>query len=354
MDYVSESPFPFKPRKMARIEQQGQFNPIAYITALAAKFQALGGVLIEGCRATGLDEGDTIKVNTSISSILCRNVVYATHIPPGVNILHFRNAPYRSYVIAVKLEDGNYPTALAYDLQDPYHYYRTEKIGRNTYLIAGGEDHKTGHEEDSLKHFTALEEYVRRYYKFSEVSYKWSSQFYEPTDGLPYIGLLPGGGKGVYVATGFNGDGMMFGTISAIVISELITMGENKYSKLFNPSRIKPVAGFTNFVKEAADVVANFIGGKFKAEQLSSVSDLDNGEAKLANVDGYTLALYRDENGELHALSSACTHIKCTVAWNNAEKTWDCPCHGTRYNYDGVMINGPARRDLEKIKPDKN
>lgn len=354
MQFVNESPFPINAIKVARVDNQGQFNPISYITLTANRFQELGGVLIENCRATGLDEGDTITVNTSISSILCRNVVYATHIPPGVNLLHFRNAPYRSYAIAVKLKGGEYPQALAYDLDDPYHYYRSMQIGDDRYLVFGGEDHKTGHEENALQHFTGLTEYLKKHYDFEEVSYKWSSQFYEPTDGLPYIGHLPGSGNNVYVATGFNGDGMTLGTLSAIVISDMITKGNSRYSKVFNPSRVKPVAGFSNFVKEAADVVANLIGGRFNADQIDSVSELANGEARIAKIDGHTLAMYRDENGKLHALSSACTHIKCTVGWNNAEKTWDCPCHGTRYNYDGVMVTGPARRDLEIIHPDRN
>ncbi|RYG23484.1 MAG: FAD-binding oxidoreductase, partial [Chitinophagaceae bacterium] len=215
MDYVDNNPFEVGATKVAKVENQGQLNPISYITSLTGKFQELGGILIEGCRATGLEEGDPISVNTSVSSILCRNVVYATHIPPGVNILHFRNAPYRSYVIGVKLRDGNYPKALAYDLEDPYHYYRSQKINGEEYLIVGGEDHKTGHEENTMKCFSALEEHVRKHFDVQEISFRWSSQFFEPADGLPYIGPLPGISKNVYVATGFNGDGIMLGTASA-------------------------------------------------------------------------------------------------------------------------------------------
>ncbi|RYG27949.1 MAG: FAD-dependent oxidoreductase, partial [Chitinophagaceae bacterium] len=315
MDYVPGSPFHVGATKVAKIENQGQFNPVSYITFLAAKFQELGGILIEGCRATGLDEGDTIEVKTSVSSILCRNVVYATHIPPGVNILHFRNAPYRSYVIGVKLKGGNYPNALAYDLEDPYHYYRSQKIKGEEYLIVGGEDHKTGHEENTMKCFSALEEHVRKHFDVSEISFRWSSQFFVPTDGLPYIGQLPGASNNVYVATGFNGDGMMLGTASGLVISDMIIKGESKYSKLFNPSRVKPVAGFSNFVKEAADVVGNLVSGRFSAKQIESLTDLKNGEAKVVNLNGSVLAIYKDEKGELHSLSSACTHIKCTVGW---------------------------------------
>lgn len=351
LDPSRECPFSIGASRSAKIDRQGQLNPLAYIAKLASIFQAMGGIIIEGCRATGLDEDDVITVHTSVSSILCRNVMYATHVPPGVNILHFRNAPYRSYVIALKLKDENYPHALAYDLEDPYHYYRCQEINGDKYLIVGGEDHKTGHEEDTMSCFSRLEDHVRRYFDVAEISFRWSSQYFQPADGLPYIGLLPGGGKNVYVATGFNGDGIMLGTVSALVIADLIITGENKYSELFNPSRVKPVAGFSNFMKEAADVVGNLIGGRLTAKQIDSIAEMKNGEARVVKLDGHVLALYKDDSGEIHSLSSACTHIKCTVGWNNAEKTWDCPCHGSRFSYNGIMLNAPARRDLEKIKP---
>ncbi|MEJ7625315.1 MAG: FAD-dependent oxidoreductase [Ferruginibacter sp.] len=349
MDFINDNPFPIPYLKIAAIEDQAQFHPTQYIFGLARTFIENGGLIIEDCRATGIEEEEILTINTSLGSIKSRNAIYATHIPPGVNILHFRNPPYRSYAMALILKDGKYPQALGYDMCDPYHYYRSQVIDGQEYLIAGGEDHKTGHDENTEHCFRNLESYVRKYFDVESVAFKWSSQYYIPADGLPYIGHLPGNRENIYCATGFNGNGMILGTLSGNILSDLITNGKSKYKNLFDPARVKPVAGFVNFVKEAADVVTHFIGDKIKTEKISSLSELAAGEAKVVKYEGHTLALYKDEQHNIHAVNSACTHIKCTVAWNNAEKSWDCPCHGSRFSFDGKVLTGPARKDLEKL-----
>lgn len=349
MDFINDSPFPIPYIKIAAIEKQAQFHPVDYISGLVKIFISKGGTLIQNCRVTEIDEDEILKVHTTLGILKGSYAVYATHIPPGVNILHFRNAPYRSYVMALTLKGNKYPQALGYDMCDPYHYYRSQIVNGQEYLIAGGEDHKTGHEENTEQCFRNLESYVRKYFDVDTIVYKWSSQYYVPTDGLPYIGHLPGNRDNIYCATGFNGNGIILGTISAKIISDLIVKGENKYKELFSPARVKPVAGFVNFVKEAADVVAHLIGDKISIEKINSLSDLAAGEARVVNYEGHTVALYKDENHQLHAVNSACTHIKCTVGWNAFEKSWDCPCHGTRYSFEGKMLNGPARKDLEKL-----
>jgi Rieske Fe-S protein len=354
MDFINDNPFPIPYISIASIEDQAQFHPLKYISGLAKVFIEVGGVILENCRATGLQEDEILTVETSSGEIKCRNVIYATHIPPGVNILHFRNPPYRSYAMAVTLKDKKYPQALGYDMCEPYHYYRSQVIDGQEYLIAGGEDHKTGHEENTEQRFRNLESYIRKYFDVESIAYKWSSQYYVPADGLPYIGHLPGNRDNVFCATGFNGNGMIFGTLSGIILSDILITGDSKFKNLFLPARVKPVAGFVKFVKEAADVVAHFIGDKLSIEKIHSMAELARGEAKVIKYDGHTLALYKDENNALHAVNSACTHVKCTVGWNNAEKTWDCPCHGSRFSYDGTMLTAPARKDLEKIDLLKN
>lgn len=350
INFINDSPFPIPYLKIACIENQAQFNPILYVNGLAKAFEMNGGVIIENCMVNDIKEDEVHIASTTLGNIKAKNAVYATHIPPGVNILHFRCAPYRSYAMAVKLKDNNYPQAMGYDLCNPYHYYRTQEIDNKKFLIAGGEDHKTGHEENTNQCFRKLESYINKYYPVESIAYKWSSQYFEPVDGLPYIGHLPGNRKNVYTATGFSGNGMIFGTLSAIILHDLIITGDSKYKNLFNPARIKPVAGFTNFIKEAADVVAHFIGDKLVTDKISELAEIAPGEAKVVKYDGHTLAIYKDENSNLHAVNSACTHIKCTVAWNNAEKSWDCPCHGSRFGMDGEVLTGPARRELEKIE----
>lgn len=349
IDYINDSPFPIVYTKIARVMNQAQFHPVKYVMALASEFEKLGGILVQECRVTNVTNQTVNVAETTKGKIKARHVVYATHIPPGVNLLHFRCAPYRSYAMAVKLKGGVYPEALGYDLDDPYRYYRTQEINGEKYLIAGGEDHKTGHEENTERPFRNLETYLRQWFDIDSVAFRWSSQYYVPADGLPYIGKLPGAEDNIFVATGFNGNGMILGTLSGIIISELITKGEHKYARLFDPSRIKPVAGFSNFVKEAADVIKEFIGGKISSEKIKGLTAIAAGEAKVVSYEGMKIALYKDEQHNLHAVNPTCTHVKCTVGWNAAEKSWDCPCHGARYNCDGVVITGPSQKDLNKI-----
>jgi Rieske Fe-S protein len=217
-------------------------------------------------------------------------------------------------------------------------------------LIAGGEDHKTAHEENTEACFTRLESYLRKYFDIEQIAFRWSSQYFEPTDGLPYIGHLPMHPDNIFVATGFGGNGITYSQVAAIVLTDMIVKGESKYEKLFDPNRIKPVAGFANFVKESADVVGILTGQWFSLSKMKDVADLAKGEARVVKYEGHYIALFKDNYGNLHAVNPACTHIKCFVSWNTAEKTWDCPCHGSRFSMDGEMFTAPARKDLEKIE----
>ena len=349
INYTNESPLPIPFRKIACIKGQAQFQPVDYVFGLARAFEAAGGVLLTGCRVTAVEEGDTLLVSTTRGAFNAANLIWATHIPPGVNLLHFRAAPYRSYVMGLILNNDEYPQALAYDMEDPYHYYSTHNIDGQKYLIAGGEDHKTAHEDNTEECFRRLDSYIRKHFDVKEVSFKWSSQYYEPADGLPYIGRLPGNGENIFVGTGFSGNGLTYGTLAAITLSDMITKGDSKFMTLFDPNRVKPVAGFSNFIKEAADVVKNLIGGKFSGEKIKEMADIAPGEAKVVKYDGTTIALYKDEQHNIHAVNPSCTHIHCTVSWNIAEKSWDCPCHGARYSYTGEVLNAPATRGLEVI-----
>lgn len=332
-----------------RFNRQGQFHPLKYVNALAKVFTDLGGIILENTfvNSSKTEEG-TIEVTAGGRTIKAVSLVYATHVPPGITAFSFRCAPYRSYVLGVKLKDDNYPTGLVYDMQEPYHYFRSHQIDGQKYLIIGGEDHKTGH-DDPDQAFANLETYVNQYYQVDSVAFKWSSQYYIPADGLPYIGHLTAAGEDIYIATGFNGNGMMFGTLSAKIISDQILGIENPYTKLYSPSRLKPVAGFTDFVKENADVAWHFIADRFGAESLDALSDLKRGEGKIAELQGTKLALYKDSKGKVTALSPVCTHAGCIVNFNATEQSWDCPCHGGRFDLSGKVICGPPQKELQQV-----
>ncbi|HLP05609.1 MAG TPA: FAD-dependent oxidoreductase [Paludibacter sp.] len=348
-DILIDRPF----EKAALIEQQAQFHPVRYVYALANAFEKGGGVILQGCMMESFDDDELpITVKTSSGVIHSRQLVFATHIPPGLNILHFRCAPYRSYVLAVKLKNDAYPGGLVYDMDVPYHYYRTQRIGGQQYLVFGGEDHKTGHDEDAYSHFGNLETYLGTHFDLEEVSYRWSSQFYEPGDGLAYIGRFPGHSENVFVATGFGGDGMPYSHMAAKLLGDLILHGQSRYEKLFDPGRIKPIAGFSSFVSENADVIKEFIAKRISIEKVENLDELAPGEARIIRYKGEQIAVYRNDSGILMAIDPVCTHARCIVQWNNAEKTWDCPCHGARYTVEGEILTGPATRKLGEIEMD--
>lgn len=347
--YADTIPIPVQFTKAIVYKAQAQIHPSKYVYGLAREFEKAGGVIMQNCTVTKVEEKGILVVETSAGDIKTKNVIYATHIPPGVNLLHFRNAPYRSYAMAVTLEDDNYPDALAYDMYDPYHYYRTQTIDGKKYLIVGGEDHKTGHEENTDHCFTRVEAHVRTHYNIDKIVNQWSSQYFEPSDGLAYIGHLPGNPENVYVATGYSGNGITYSHIAAITLRDLIVKGDSDFKEIYEPSRIKMVAGFANFVKENADVVKEFFAKRLAMEKITALADLAPGEARLVKYDGQSVALYKDEDGKFHAVNPVCPHAKCLVGWNNAEKSWDCPCHGSRFSVNGELLTGPARSDLERI-----
>ena len=351
VSYSYTIPVPVQFKRAIVYAGQAQIHPTRYAHALAKEFEKLGGVILQNCTIDKFEEDDgVLDIQSNNGPLKARKLVYATHIPPGVNLLHFRCAPYRSYAMAVTLKDDSYPNALAYDMYNPYHYHRTQTVNGKKYLIVGGEDHKTAHIQNTDACFTRLESYVRKYYDVADIAYKWSSQYFESSDGLAYIGHLPGTPDSVYVATGLGGNGITYSHIAAIALTDMISKGDSEFKKLFNPNRIKPVAGFSNFVKENADVVKEFFKRRFSLTNIKEVADLAPGEGKLVKYEGESIALYKDDNGDLHAIDPVCPHAKCMVDWNSAEKSWDCPCHGSRFSFDGELLTGPARRGLDIIE----
>ncbi len=348
MAYTDAMSLAMPRQKTVAAAGQAKFHPTRYVLGMARAFNAMGGLIIEHCRVQGADDGEKITVHTDRGDLVCSNLIYATHIPPGMSLLDTRCAPYRSYAIAVTLH-GKYPDGLIYDLDEPYHYYRSQVIDGKSYLIVGGEDHKTGHVADTESCFLALDSHVRKYFEVDEVKYRWSSQYYEPVNGLPYIGHMPGEPGHRFVATGFSGNGMIYGSVAALLFRDLLLEGRDRYERLFDPGRIKPLAGFSKFVHENADVLKKWVGKFLPADKLKELAALTPGDGNVVRFENETIALYKSEEGELKALSPTCPHMGCHVGWNSAEKTWDCPCHGARYAVDGTMITGPAAHDLEPV-----
>lgn len=348
--YANEVPTPVKYQKALFFDNQAQFDPLKYLSGLADAYIKAGGRILENARVEQVETNEGVhNITAGNETIRAKALIYATHMPPNINVLNFECAPYRSYVLAVILKSGEYPNALVYDCQDPYHYIRTHIIDGEPLLLVGGLDHKTGHDDPETA-FADLEEYTRKYYDVASVEYRWSSQYYVPADGLPYIGQMPLAADGIYCATGYNGNGMMLGSIAGKILSDIVGGNGSRYEKLFSPSRIKPIDGFAEFVKENADVAYHFVADRLGIKEIDSLNALQPGTGKLVELDGKKVAAYRDDDGTIHALNPVCTHAACIVKWNGQEKSWDCPCHGARYDIDGNVLTGPAIRNLSPVK----
>lgn len=348
---VEEIPFEIDFRQAIEIDGQAQFHPLKYIKGLAEAFLAAGGKMVTETRITdhqAKEEYTEVQTKDGIS-YLGKNLVWATHIPPGLNRFSTLTAPYRSYALSAKLNHTPSVMAQAADLYDPYHYFRYHKSDNQYYLIVGGFDHKTGHEDDTEKPFEDLINYAKENFNIGEITSKWSSQFYAPVDGLPYIGQMPGE-EHIYVATGYNGNGMTWGTLAGEIIADLIEGKENELGDIVSPSRIEISASAKEFVKENVDAVFYMIKDQFTAENKSSLEQLQPGEGKVINYDSQRVAVYKAEDGEIKLVSAVCPHMGCIVNFNNSEKTWDCPCHGSRFSTCGELLTGPSLTGLKTLE----
>jgi len=350
VSYSLNLPFKIDFEKAMEVREHGKLHPVRYVYALAEAFEKEGGVILQHTAVTGVEDTNILTIETEFGNFRSTNVVYATHIPPGINLLHLRCAPMRSYAMAFTLKSKKYPEELAYDMYDPYHYTRSQEIDGKKCMIVGGEDHRTGEAVNAEASFLRLESYIRKHFDVDEMLFKWSAQFFDSADGLPYIGHLPGHPGNIFVATGFGGDGITYSQVAAMLLKNMILKEENPLIDIFDPNRIKPVAGFTSFIKHNVDVFKKFVDKWVDKDKLEEFVELAPGDAKVARYEGNKIALYKDEHGELHAVNPSCTHMNCDVAWNNSEQSWDCPCHGSRFSIEGKMLTGPADHDLEKIE----
>ena len=344
-EWVAETPLPFAVHRALRLPNQAQFNPLPYLHALARAVERHGGSVCELTRVDSVDGGDACTVTTERGTVTANAVIIATHMPINDLYLFTKAEPYRSYVLGVRL-NGAVPVGLYWDSEDPYHYTRNYRDEQGEVLIVGGEDHKTGHESDTEQPFRNLEAYVRERYDVSEIAYRWSAQWYDPIDGLPFIGEYPLRPH-VYAATGYSGNGMTMGTLAGMMLADEILDVDNPYHDLYSINRFKPLVGGPSMIKAGIDEAIRFVADRFKTD-ADDTSEVPLGEGRVLKVDGEQTAVYRDERGVLHNLSPICTHLGCIVNWNTAEKSWDCPCHGGRFTATGEVLEGPPSKDLAR------
>lgn len=342
------SPLPFKVAAALRFPNQAQIQPTAYLKGLAKSFQAAGGTIFGGTSVTSIEDGKTCHLVTDRGTVHAGSVIVAAHSPLTRVALQTKVSHYSSYVIAFP---GSLPRALFWDTEDPYHYIRSARIEGKDYVVVGGEDHKTGQETKTEERYENLVRYARSRFGITEATHTWSSEVVEPVDGLPYIGKSPGQ-ENVYVATGYSGNGITSGTLAGIMLDKAVRGEEHPLREMLDPARIKPMASAFDYVTENVDFPLHFVGDRLKPADASSVDEVGRGEGKLVRCGLEKLAVYRDEDGKVHALSPVCTHMGGHVHWNSAERSWDCPCHGARFGVDGTVLHGPALVPLERKKVD--
>ena len=342
---VTETTLPYDVVAAIEHPDQAQFHPRKYGFGLLERFTAAGGKLYENTRATGLDEGETCTIETPGGRITARNVVIATHYPFIDRALLFpRVHPKRSYAIAGTVP-GPLPEGMFISIDEPTRSIRTIPDGGRTLLMVGGEGHSVGQKHDTDECYDNLEAWARDHFQM-EVMHRWSAQDGVSVDTIPFVGLYRPGVDNVYVATAFGKWGFTNGAIGSHVIADAILGRENRFTELYDPTRLPLQASAATLLKENAKVAKHFFGDRLAHPQRGDFEDLAPGEAAVDDMGLSPIAAYRDDTGVLHKLSAVCTHLGCVVGWNPAEETWDCPCHGSRFDTSGKVIQGPAVGDL--------
>jgi glycine/D-amino acid oxidase-like deaminating enzyme/nitrite reductase/ring-hydroxylating ferredoxin subunit len=349
-----------------RFPNQAQFQPLKYLSGLAQAIMRKGGSVYTETHAqkinsNGIKTSDGLTVNA-------KKVIVATNAPiiDKVSKIYDKQDAYRTYVIAALIRKGAIPKALYWDTGDqksenmvpPYHYIRIQELENDRehdLLIVGGEDHETGSADDMEKRYQTLESWTKKRFPIEDIAYRWSGQVLEPKDSLAFIGRNPKDRrKNIFIASGDSGNGMTHGTIAGMLLSDLVIGRKNEWLSLYDPSRK------IRSSPKKEDVASEGAGDSSKSSKLNmndalrKVDGLASGQGLVIEIKRKDpIAFYRDENGKLHSFSALCTHLGCTVKWNDSEKSFDCPCHGSRFSYASQVINGPANDNLEQLRSEQ-
>ncbi len=351
IDVFTDAPenFPFPVAAMARVEMQAQFDPLQYVQQLAEAVEGENCTIFENTKVNSISDGDPCILETEGGTVKAKKVIQATHTPKGVYAVHAEMETYREHAVAAKLKN-DVPAGAIYWRQGKENMYsvRTWSGETGSWLIVLDDSHLTGHKEHTEKSYEKVEKFLRRYFDVEKVEYLWAAQNYKPADDIPYIGTSPLQNN-VYIATGFAADGLVWGVAAARIISDLITGAENKLATVFNPKRFTPSASFQRFKSENVHVAKHLLKDYLLKSGEKELHEVKSGEGKIVKIDGEKYAVYKNEGGAASIVSAICPHMGCVVHWNSAERSWDCPCHGSRFSTDGEVLEGPAFNGLPKL-----
>jgi len=344
--YLEQIPLPFDVKAAVRFDNQAQFHPRKYLLALAEDITGRGGRIFEQTRAVDFREGDPFTIITEGGhKVRAERVIMASHFPAygGSGYYFARMYPERSYAIAITAEEkfsgGMYITA-----ESPGRSLRSTPYQGSELIIISGEHHKTGQGPPTESHYLNLARFAEQTFTVTGMPFRWSTQDYTTLDEVPYVGRLTSKSPNVYVATGFRKWGMTNGTAAAILLRNLIVKGKSPWEEVYNPARFEADPMVKKFITANLDVVKQMAAGKLK--KAPAAAEPAPGEAAVVSGKEGKVGLYKDKEGRLHAVDLTCPHMGCELAWNGAELSWDCPCHGSRFTYEGDIIEGPALKPL--------
>ena len=346
--FVDETPLPFDVAGAVRLENQAQFHPLKYLLALVAALAGDGSHVFENTRAVRVHRGEPHRIEAGDGEIRAVDVIVATHIPFLDRGLFFAKAhPHRSYALTIPIGADRAPEGMFINAGTPTRSIRVVADGDRRLLLVGGEGHKPGEEPDTEGRYRTLEAFARERFEVDgEVTHRWSTQDYLSVDRVPYVGRVTRRSRHLLTATGYGKWGLTNGTVAAHILADDVLGRPNPWASLYDAKRLKPKASAKKLVVENAKVARHLVGDRFAVAKRDAADALQPGEGVVIRAGLHHVAVSRADDGSLQRVSAACTHLGCLVAWNPAELSWDCPCHGSRFTAQGTVIQGPAVSDL--------
>ncbi|TPG68046.1 FAD-dependent oxidoreductase [Brevibacillus laterosporus] len=350
-ELVHHIPFDIKIHNALSMKNQAQFHPVSYLAHIVQLITANGGLIFENTMAVDLEEGDQPTVITREGQrVTADYVLSCSHFPfyDGLGFYFTRLYAQRSYVIAVKTEK-EFPGGMYISADQPTRSIRSATFNGENIVLIGGDGHKTGQGKDTLEHYKALETFGHEVYGSNEILYRWSAQDLVTLDKVPYIGEITANHRNILIATGYRKWGMTNGTAAGLLLRDIVLKRDNPYVDLYRPSRFYINPSLKEFFAQNFDVAKHLISGKLEIPNREA-EDLTNGEGSVVLFNGERAGAYKDDNGQLHIVDTTCTHLGCETEWNHGDRTWDCPCHGSRFSYTGEIIEGPAELPLKRLR----
>ncbi|UNL83396.1 FAD-dependent oxidoreductase [Priestia koreensis] len=348
--FIDDIPLPFDIKGAVVMKDQAQFHPVKYIIKLAEEIVKNGGKIFEGTVAIDVENEEQTKVVTKNGpKVTCTYVAACSHFPffDGNGFYYTRMYAERSYVLAVKPKIV-YPGGMYYSAESPTRSLRYTPYQGDKLILVSGEGHKTGQGSSTSAHYKALEDFSRQTIGIESIPFRWSAQDLITLDKVPYVGPITDDKRNILVATGFRKWGMTNGTAAAFLLRDIILKRDNPCKEVYNPSRFSIDPSLKMFFKNNLDVAGHLLAGKLQTPDKKA-EHLKKDEGAVVSVNGKRCGAYRDKEGTLHFVDTTCTHLGCEVEWNDGDRTWDCPCHGSRFSTNGDVIEGPAKKPLGKI-----